>query len=734
MSGTSQYIYPDQMNQGSFTAAGSYGISGLSKISGAVSGYVGNTSAKSSESLSINMNLIKWAGIEYIDFNSLTAAELLAGLLPNPQKAAKDALKAFVKLQAAKPDSEKAKKWMAEWIRTSAKFYEECGAGLVVGAVWGGWGTVKLDFVKDSKESKWEGGGSASFSYASPEAALDVSATYGHTEDSIGKNARANVSYLVNGDCVEADIKRWADDLSAIAKAGITNLGKEPVSHAGAMAGQLKPPPFPSFNKPEPEKSITDLMGNINSLDGLQAYAKAAAFEKQKKAGGTGDLEAFLKSADKANDVSSVPTGAVSPDEVAIIMDEDGRIDDKQINGDQSAAPGLVVRELEDEKNPGKDKEPGATDLSDYEAIGIYTLPWGQLFPWLVTGQDNRVPQNAPFRVLIQLKTLHQDLLSLARLYDRLAAAGAQVNLYITVPVDFKGISDAFAHGAAVVDEFLMQFSTHKPGPKDIQTKIATVMNGLSEDAKTIYKIWIKTDQLRSCELGAAVLFSRVGDPTYKTISQIQTENHHIVAVPTAFEPEKGNYEQFSRAVKGWPVVLPTGEVCLFICDGKKETSGFLSAWLNDPVGANTQMTAKTTNQMNPADPTPSHGFLIIFNNNHSESGPKPGVFHTYVRSHIDQNPKELTLIQFHPIPFSAALGIDWKGAALTTGMGELPDVLEKLRDELAKMKSWSFDSDLWSGKGKDPKHLRYTMQMRPSYIGLVDDPKTVFGSDAKPD
>jgi hypothetical protein len=726
MSGTSQYIYTDQMNQGSFTAAGSYGVSGLSKISGAVSGYVGNAVAKSSESLSINMNLIKWAGIEYIKFNTIKAADLLAGLQENAQAAAMHSLEAFVKLQEAKPDSEKAKKWMAEWIRASAEFYQSFGAGLVVGVLWGGWGTVKLDFAKDGSSSKWEGGGSANFSYAGPAAAVDVAATYGHTEETIGKSATAKMSYLVNGACVEADIKRWYDDLQATAEGGLTKLGKEPVSHAGAMAGPLKPPAIPKFNKPEPEKNITDLMGSINSLDGLQAYAKAAAFEKQKKAGGTDDLDAFLKSADKANDVSAIPRGAVSPDDEVIILGEDRRIDDEQINGDQFAATASVAHEMEGDKGDGGEKNPDSPDMSDYEPMGIWTMPWGQLFPWLVTGQDNRVPQNAPFRVMIQLKTLHQDFLSLARLYDRLAAAGA----HLTVkgePVDFKGIRDAFSHGASDVDEFLMQVSERPVDPAALKTKITAVMNGLRRDAKTIYKTWISTDQLRSCELGAAVLFLKVGDSTYKTVSEIQTQNNHIVAVPTAFVPEKGNYEQFSQAVKGWPFVLPGGQVGMFMCDGKQATSGFLTAWLTDPVGANTAMTSRADYRDDErAEFTPEDRTLIIFNNNYSESGPKQGVFHKYVSS--GEDPNEFTLIQFHPIPFSAAKGInDWKGAALTAGMGELPGVLQDLRDELAKMKSWSFDSDWWSGK--DWKDFRYTMQMRPSYIGLVDEPTTVFGS-----
>jgi hypothetical protein len=57
--------------------------------------------------------------------------------------------------------------------------------------------------------------------------------------------------------------------------------------------------------------------------------------------------------------------------------------------------------------------------------------------------------------------------------------------------------------------------------------------------------------------------------------------------------------------------------------------------------------------------------------------------------------------------------------------MGELPGVLQDLRDELAKLKSWSFDSDWWGDKNW--KEFRYSMQMHPSYMGLVEEPPNVF-------
>src|SRR5262245_54619903 len=56
MSGSSEYVYSDQMNQGSFGLSGSYGLSGVSKVSGKLSGYFGHTVANSGKTLSIMLD------------------------------------------------------------------------------------------------------------------------------------------------------------------------------------------------------------------------------------------------------------------------------------------------------------------------------------------------------------------------------------------------------------------------------------------------------------------------------------------------------------------------------------------------------------------------------------------------------------------------------------------------------------------------------------------------------
>ena len=249
LTGTSQYVYTDHMNQGSFSCAGSYGLTGVAKVSGALTAYVGNTTASDSKTLSINMSILKWAGVEHVAFNDLNAAELLAGMSSNAKADALGVLDAFSKCQ-----SEKSSGNLQNWVQASNDFYAAHGDGIVVGVLWGGWGTVSLVFTASGTESKWEGGGSASFTYAGEGAAIDIAATYGHSQDTIGKSASTNVNMYANGGCVEAITSGWADEMRQLATKGLDALGKGSVSQSQAMSGALKDSSLPRLLQAETGK------------------------------------------------------------------------------------------------------------------------------------------------------------------------------------------------------------------------------------------------------------------------------------------------------------------------------------------------------------------------------------------------------------------------------------------------------------------------------------------------
>src|SRR5271163_1235733 len=95
ISGQSSYVNSSKMNQASFSLSGSYGVSGLSKVDAAVSGYVGNSSAQSTNDVSVNYQVMVVGGLEYIYFDNLKPSQLMAALAGAVQDDLKDALDAY---------------------------------------------------------------------------------------------------------------------------------------------------------------------------------------------------------------------------------------------------------------------------------------------------------------------------------------------------------------------------------------------------------------------------------------------------------------------------------------------------------------------------------------------------------------------------------------------------------------------------------------------------------------
>lgn len=722
MSGTSSYVYSDTMNQGSFSVAGSYGLSGVAKVSAAVTGYVGNTTAKSGNELKINLNLIKWAGIEYIAFNDLTPAELIAGLQSNPQQEVETVLDAYLTMSSTGGDEA-----TAAWVKAVADFNRMFGAGIVVGVLWGGWGAVSLKFTADSHESKWEGGGNAQFSYKGPTAAVDVAATYGHTEDSLGKDASAQLDVYTNGACVKDDINKWRDDLLAKATAGLQALGKEPVISGAAMSGPIKPPTIPSFEKPQASDGLAKKVSSIDSLDGLKAYAIASAYDKDQKAGGKKTLDEFIKDADSKNDTSGIPTSGVSPKpgDDAIVSEDASDTDELLTPSPATAAP----------------SRPPA-DMSAYEPLGVWTVGWGQLFPWLATGHDNRIPPDGAFRDVIKLRTLHQDCLSLGALYLRIAAAGPL--LYASddgVSVNFESIGNQFTNAAEKIGDFLAATkATDLPAKaaKQIQDRF----HELNKDEITIYNTWVKVPALRRCELGAGIVLRNEKTRWAPvSIASLSAQGHDFptetwgrtTPIPTGFDVTVGNHTDFGQTVKGWPVVLPDGRIVVFVCDGVKESSGFLTQMGGDPfLGATQRVYADKGRYVQ--DATSQHSWPVPVPDTVSVSWAdrtaivfEPNVDGTYLNGFYRGEDSNVDGFWAFPIPFDAAEGVtDWKGSSLTTGMGNLEHVLDALRTDLGARNQWTLDDATWADV--DWKDYRYSVQgLQPTYAGVVDEVKSVF-------
>ena len=170
---------------------------------------------------------------------------------------------------------------MKEWVLAVENFFHYCGTGLVVGVLWGGWGAARLEFRTKGEENRWKYGGSGNFTYAGVGATVSISAAYGGSNARTDQNASAKIDAFYNGACMKEKIEAWARELNATAAKGLSELGEKSVTRDAALGAPLEPPTIPDFAKPERESKVTDLFKEIKSLDGLKAYAQAAAWKKK---------------------------------------------------------------------------------------------------------------------------------------------------------------------------------------------------------------------------------------------------------------------------------------------------------------------------------------------------------------------------------------------------------------------------------------------------------------------
>jgi hypothetical protein len=242
----------------------------------------------------------------------------------------------------------------------------------------------------------------------------------------------------------------------------------------------------------EKEPKVTDLFKEIKSLDGLKAYAQAAAWQKQTASGNTTDsLHDFLNKAVDKNDVSGVPN-----------------LDDFKLIGPAEshllAGPPEPPHPTDWRAEPPPEPKP-KPDTSDYEPLGVWIVNWAQLFPWPITGHDNAVTKGVKVLEWMRLRTLQQDCLSLTRLYDRLDGEGCSIKMEDGKTVDFGAIRDSFSHVAARIAGFLN--TNPRPPVTDVANKIKSFLSQLSTEARKIYSTWDEVPQFRRCELGAGLAF-----------------------------------------------------------------------------------------------------------------------------------------------------------------------------------------------------------------------------------
>ena len=710
MTGNSDYLYTDTMNQGSLGVSGSYGLSGAAKVAGAVTAYVGTTHSENSKTLAITLNCVKAAGVEYIDFDNLQMAQLIAGLKANVQADLNDVLAKFTAAQSRPVDGPEVKAWVA----AVDAFTRDHGTGIVIATLWGGCAAAELKFTTSSSKDKWVYGGSAEFSYAGTGASVDVSATYGGSKQTLGDNASATVNVYSNGKCVDAIATSWYNDLKDKASKGLDAVGSAPVS-SPALSGPVTAPKAPDFVAPKKDATVASRITQIKDLAGLEAFAQASAYDDYKKGGGKKDLAGFLAEAKENNEFDALQ---------------------KKLDAASSLLDDLPPRNLTftTAKNTARDTppaEPKAADFSEYEPMGVWIANWSQLFPWFVTGHSNAVPSDTPALEMIKLRRMQQDFLTLAKLYRRFARLqNARSDFFVqpmTDRITFDALADSFATGAEGIADFIRNTGANVTR-SSLQQKISDQHNRLNSHAKVIYDAWDTVGLFRKAELGLGIVVDvTVPDQPSQSISGFASQRPNLASC--AFEPRwendklAGNFEIFAGFVKGWPLIFTDDRMrARMVC------------YVEGPDQNNCGILAQ--------DAAGPHRFYVWHNvprdtvgRGAGNDGPIEfdlflpeerlfGVFKSWEGGSIVDNG-----IALYPIPYKAAEGIKWTGQSMATGDGTLGRQLTALAAALGSTTRWSFDSDYWQGRtlGDDG---RFRMQrIKPSYMGLIDEPRNIFGS-----
>lgn len=768
----SSYLHQSNTNEASLGVSGSYGANGVAKVSVGLSAYVGRSKSDKSRSLSIDMTSLMVGGIELVDFDNLSLTGLIGGLAQNTQNELVNVLDAYreaVAVGAAHIDENGdpqpgllETKEFRSWVEAQERFFLHYGDAIVIGIVWGGHGGVKLTFTESADEVAWKAGGKGKFNYSTVGASVQLSAAYGHTEMSNEQQKTGRIERFSSGKCIDGVIDAWEAQLNKTLQDESKDIGQTTLQSLEGKVPDVADPPKLKEPKNPNSNDVASKIGEIKDLQGLAAFAKASAYDAYRKEAGKNakSLAEFLADAAKDNDTSGLPSGAVSP----LGSDGSGENSRAAVLRANPPAAGPQVSGVRAVVTKDGDKTGEHLDLSAYNALGAWIVEWGQIFPWLVSAQDNSVSRtgdpetSAAIHGMLKLRTLRSDLMALSRIYDRLESENVRVKGH---DLNFREMSNTFLSAGTRVLKF-MQDHLSKLGGKypapEVDEKIDELIKGLGPYRK-IYEVWCQTPVLREAELGFGLWILKMssgwrpqgvkglkdqGDlPDHGRWSKIRYEN-------CGFDPnvDEPNFASFATEIKGWPAIMPNGEIVMFVSDPSathKEKHhgsdsewttwserGFLSASKHQVGGFFvTEDGAVGTKEMEiDGRPFSEYWNAVVFRPNTdfpSTEKPVPGLHANTVEVHDGKYDYRCRIFAF-PIPFDAADGIEWEGTSPTPGLDDVKAQLSLLQQTLGGLKRWSFGSDDWSAADWRPEAPGKSLQsLKPMYVGLVPEPPSIF-------
>jgi len=724
MRGQSDLAYTTSMNQASASMSGSYGVSGVEKMTAAVSAYWGRSSGQSGKSASVVFEIMMRAGFETVSFDALTPALLMGAMQAGPQQSAMQALQCYnLLMQALKGTdlvkglssphddvaSQAVRDAYANWADAAQQFRSNYGEGVVVGIVWGGIGRAQLTIQDTASTSTWKYGGAAEFTYSGVGSSGSVGATYDASGSSSTSNVTAQCTTDTMGACAKPYTDKWGDLLDGKAFDAISKIA--PLNIPGPTVQPTLPKP-PDWIKPTPPKDADDQVKNVKKKD-LDGVAKAAAYDRVKAVyegqnpGGPAfsvRLDEFLKQAERApgsgpvRDLGrKVRTNQLS----TLSLLQGGHQAHLAVRG---ANPMLRAAAMTTGQASAAASQSGT---ENFVPIGVWISNWADLLPWLATGYPNGIEDTAAAELAIKFRMMTQDFLTLSRLYYYAA------NCDILIETEPNAAPGDFTQ---IADSFFAQYGTLTAGlddPANYAEVAASAFGQLGDAARRIYTRWDEIKFLRSAELGLGVMGrdgTSLGMPTKPAFQQadfITYGRGYYMSAPAehcSFNPTAGNYSAFAQFYKLMPLILPTSNKIVAIGPGGIMCT---AGWQPGPVFARI-----VGGYVSPTDNLPYVTTPIEFTPNVNTSTLEGGGFTLY------------------PVPFSAAQGISWKGQSCSTNVGADEDLngkLKQLADDLDATKTaWSYSSnglpDGWSASNPYSR-----LGVRKQYFGLQPEPAGAF-------
>lgn len=742
MSGQSRYVHGEHMNKGTFGVSGAYGVSGVSKLTGSISGYVGNAVAQAAKQVTINYNGYLSAGVEFIDIDNLTIADLINALKLNPKNKILEVLVNYNKLKDSlkkcTPEEISNKEEFKAWSKSLEEFLSSYGDGFVVAVHWGAFGSVNMIMTSTDSGNSWNYGAAADFSYARTGASVSVKATYAGSQSSANAAVDVTVKSQFKGNAIRSLIDEWRKQVENksfkdLADVDVLAIAPDLEVPSGTA------PPIHEFTKPTKDNNVSENMGKIKDLKGLEAYAKAQAYDQYSKT--TKDdpklnLDDFLKNANNPAKNDKIDT--LEDDAYAGLADLFNEPDDgNKIKSLASLSSPEMYSATDDSSSANEIISTDSNQDENFVPLGILIVNWSDIFPWLSRGYYNKVDDLTPAKEILQWRAMIQDFQTLAILYwtaANIVVGKKEIRgLNIGSGTTAQSVGNAFGNAASKLQEKLKEKETYFQ-------KMTQVLNDLGKSERKIYRTWVENGFLRNAELGLGYLHEQVSITEFKILQYEKGEEYAGIKmgyggarVDCNFQGN--NHVVFAETNKFLPLIQSDGTIRAFgtVTDPDNEISGgYLGEYYYYKYDKKKKKDIR-------------HGFWGLHPKTvklidkdkrgkvlHKEQF-TPFVFKGDPQNHrLIYTTKQRTTLGLYPIPYSAAAGVNnWKGGAMgcanLASFTELQAAIGNLKTELENLNAWSFRSKSFENVDWKPELGLSDLQVETHYIGIFPEQKDLM-------